>query len=560
MNALGGSARPRNAPKLAPQNGSGLTEKNDSLKLHNAGNQQNGKNGHKEPMASKINAERPLYVKEKFEARTAILDRVRDYLQAAAGQKLACTLIEIVGVTWIGKTWLLRHIEEYYKRESERRVGERLTIAIYVDLEKVAQPESSEQEAFQWFTRFLRLFISALESASDVKRPNELRTLPRQESALPLDPIELQTALSALSNWFVEIRSRYFPILILDALEKIDASLLAWVEREILIPFNAKNQTLIITAGRAPVKWREPEFRFYSDLIRLGALEEWGKLGDKGVPAWIHERYALGHAGLGAKLYEAFLSSDYGFENIRALSKTPQEHNVVGPILKKGIDEIVLNDIPAQDIPRQQMNLRALLWAICVLRIFSPETLKVMVEAFGPAEYRDKSYLFFRQAGFYLIGSNVAAWRPGLGDYRVEPLVRRIMSNALRITDGCKEYVERHQTAEKWYREALFEAPSAAPSKLPEALYHFCVQIQLREPAVLSEKTTSEIRAWIELLDLDNSPDDVDKLIHRFKNDAKDGDLEELRRDMIGIVGKETFAKIIEILQEILSPAELEPA
>lgn len=522
-------------------NRTGLTDSNDSIKVGSNGNHQNYENGHKQQMANGIGQERPPYNKEKFEARGKLLDAVKAHLKAASKGELTRPLIEVVGVTWIGKTWLLKHIEENYKRASNERVDGRPTITIYFDLEAVAELEPPKVETYLWYTRFLELIVSAIERASNDTPPKELEILRDRKSDWPLTPDELHRALNSLKRWFVELRHKYFPILLLDSLEKIASTLLAWVESEILLPLVKDNQALVITAGRQPVKWREYEIRFFSDLIRLGALEALGTLGDKGIPKWIHERYALGHPGLAAILY-------------KELQAAPDEQEVVRTILKEKINEIVLNDVPALDKPGEEMNLQAILWTISVLRIFHPEILKTMVDRFGPDEYRGKSYMFFRQAAFNLVGAHIGAWRAGINDYRVEPLVRRIMANAVLLVDGRDKFLERHATAEEWYRAALASAPSTSPNKLPELLYHYCAIVKVREPEVLSEKAISETRTLLADRDLSVSQNDLDTLWQRFTN--HDDDLKVLQEDMEHVVGKETYQELVNIFREPLPAPE----
>jgi hypothetical protein len=553
-----GSARQQEAAQEKNSNTTGLTNGSNLNKVGSNGNHQNLENGYTKQMAIGIDKQRPPYDKEKFEARGEILDAVNAHLQEAAQDKPSRPLIEIVGVTWIGKTWLLKHLEENYKRESNERVGNRPTISIYFDLQDVAQLDPSEADTYRWYTRFLERFVPVIERASGDIRPKELEILKERKSDWPLPPDELQKVLNSLRNWFAALRRGYFPILLLDSLEQIDAALLAWLEYEILVPFVEGKQALIITAGRQQVKWREYEIRFYSDLIRLGVLEEWGTRGDKGVPKWIHERYALGHPGLAAKLSQAFQTTEGGLDGIRALNGTPDEQTKVGRILEETINEIVLNDVPTQNIPGRQMDLRAILWTIAVLRKFSPEILNAMVDRFGPDLYRGKSYVFFRQASFDLVDCHVAAWRAGINDYRVEPLVRRILANAVRIANGPEAYLERHQAAEEWYRTALQNAPSTASHKLPELLYHYCARVKALEPNALSEKAVSETQALLHDPALAISQGEVDTLKQRFTN-KDDDDLEELRRDMLALVGERTYQKILDVLQEFSPVPEPTP-
>lgn len=536
-------------------NRTGLPDSNNSTKVSSNGNHQNFGNGYKQQMANGIEQAHPPYDKEKFEARDDVLVEVSAHLEKAAKGELTRPLIEIVGVTWIGKTWLLKHIEEIYKRGNNKRVGSRPTIAIYFDLEGVTPLGPSEAETYRWHTRFLKSFVPAIEGASGDRAPQELEVLQRQKPDASLSPDELQGALNALKRWFVDLRRKYFPILLLDTLEKIDSTFLAWLEYEILVPFVEGNQALIVTAGRQQVKWREYEIRFFSDPIPLGALKEWGTLGDKGVPKWIHERYALGHPGLAAKLYEKFQAAPDGLDGVRALDGTPDEPKIVGPILQEKINEIVLNDVPATDDPGKQMNLRDILWTISVLRIFSPEILQAVVDNFGPDEYRGKSYMFFRQAAFNLIGRHIAAWRAGISDYRVEPLVRRIMANAVLRSDGRDEFLKMHEIAKDWYRTTLWSAPSTAPYRLPELLYHYCARVKLTDPDNLSEKALSKTRALIEDSGLGISPNDLDKLIQQFTN-QDDADLKELRQDMVEVVGEETYQGIVNVFRQALPAPE----
>ncbi len=545
-------ARHNRADPTLGQIEQGLTDDQELRQWGSNGNDQISKNGNRNHMASGMNEQRLPYDKEKYEAR-GIEQRVRAHMEDAANQQLKRPVLEIVGVTWIGKTWLLKHFEANFRKDRGQKVGERSSIVIYLDLELLAEQEPSEAQTFRWYTRFLQALISALILASGDESPKELDAARERTLDLPLDPVELRSVLSSLKRWFAELRERYFPILLLDALEKIDASLLAWVERELLVPFVEGNRALIITAGRHPVKWREPEIRFYSDLLRLGALEVFGT---KKIPAWIHERYALGHVGLGVKLYDAFQQVEGGIESIRVLEDTAKEQRIVGPILKEGIKKIVLHDVPAQDERGKHMNLQGLLWTLSILRIFNPEILKGMVDAFGPDTYRGKSYMFFRQAAFNLIGSHVAAWRAGLNDYRVEPLIRRIMANAVRIVDGQDEYLKRHKAAEEWYCSTM---SSAIYKQMPEFLYHYSVRVHDLEPDTLRQRVLAETRALIAKQRLEDTPTELDALIHRLTN-QDDDDLKELSQDMLGVVGERTYQQILKVLQETIPTGDLVPA
>lgn len=517
---------------------------------------KNGKNGKESIMDSgipEITTERPTYDSTKFEARAATLDKIHTRLQKAATRQMTSPLIEIVGVTWIGKTWLLNEIRARYTKERNYKIENRFTCAALFDLETVEQESAAEIDIYAWYTNFLRRFVPILEQASGEASPPALGILAK-EDRLPLDPDELNQVLDSLKQWFANLRQRYFPILLLDSTEKVDTPLLAWLEREILVPFVDGNQALAVTAGRQPIKWREPEIRFYYDLIHLGPLEEWGK---RKIPKWIHQEYALGHAGLAAKLYEAFDDPRIGLERAKNFAREDTAfQDKIRTLLGEAISKIVLFQVPDRDIPREQMNLQALLWTISVLRIFNPEILQTMVNRFGPETYHGKSYMFFRQAAFNLIGAQIAAWRAGINDYRVEPLIRRIMANAVRIVDGKEQYLERHKTAEEWYRVALERAPSTAPNKLPELLYHVCMQVKVNEPEELSEIALSETRA---ILDLGISQNDLDTLFQRFTN-QDDADLKELRKDMVEVIGDETYQEIVTALGQALRAAELVPA
>ncbi len=550
------SARPDRAAQAGSQDTTQLTRETSETTFGSNGNRQNSKNGNEMQMAGqklKVTLRHP-YSPQEFEARGNALDETRLRLEKARANDLTRPLIEIVGVTGIGKTWLLNEIRERYQ-ESKQTVGVRPARIVYFDFEQVKQENVTDREMYEWFTRFLESFVPKLEEGFGAK-PAAVTKFLRTHKLDPLDPLdpdELQEILMLLKQWFTELRNGFFPILLLDSVEEIDAALLAWVEREILVPFVQGNQALVITAGRHAVKWREPEIRFYSDLIHLGPLEEWGK---KAIPEWIHEHYSFGHPGLAWRLYKDFQSSEIGLEKVKNLYQEPErETEIVGPILNEAIAEIVLRDVPNQDVPREHMNLQGLLRTISVLRIFNPELTQAMVAQFGPKEYRNKSYMFFRQAAFDLVGSHIAAWRAGLNDYRVEPLVRRIMANALRIRNGQIEFLKRHHAAEEWYRKALSDAPSTAPNKMPELLYHYCVRIKSEKPDSLRERATNESQALVKEFNL--SENDVNTLLQRL-TDESDQDLQELRQDMLEVVDPETFQEMMNVVHEALPKEQFE--
>jgi hypothetical protein len=487
------------------------------------------------------------YRRDLFVGRHKELDEIRELITRVRDGKIERPVLEITGSVGLGKTWLLRHIANEYALGSNisKQWTGRKPFTVYVDLEKLQKWHGSE---YWLYHHLLRLFINAIPDQLD-SRPREFEALSDPSPDLPLTPDQLDKTLPSLRTWIDSLLPKWIPVLLFDSTEKVDPpSILNWLEQEILAHLAQKRKGLVIVAGRRPMVWREPDIRFHLNLEELGPLADeddvWSSqpIEYQGqtihIPRLIHQRYTFGHPGMAATLFLQLQEQGVPV-TAENLDNADTKKRAVAPALICAERESLLEDVRPE--------LHPLLRAVCTLRVFNVTSLQKFAIQFGAASYTSQSRAFFRQAIRDMIENNIVKWTASLSDYSIIPIVRRVLANAVRVTEGEENFRNRHQTAFDMYCDRLHQEPTTAPWSVPEILYHRAVLASLESQAVMGKQVKAELEKVLADPLFPRAYKTVDDLVNRLK--SKDVDLVELHQDLIDLIGVQTFDEIIQILE-----------
>ncbi len=503
--------------------------------------------------------ERPPFKEDDFVGRFEERRRIEQRLQEISKRELKRPLVEVVGPTSIGKSWLLSMLRTRYALPADGVRATYPTFSVYLNLADLKQEtdEEREQPSPSWIHHFLYLLVHAIAAALRIVLPQQFERLREPRPALPLDPIEQTSILDELHNWLKNLWTAYHPIFLIDSTEQADSRELKWLEHEILLPLIQSRQVLVVVAGRKPVQWREPAIRLYYDLWNLEPLKrtEWHEqiaVGEKRIPLWVHEKYALGHPGMAWYLYDELVKGDLvGKDDAATLEDTPH----FSEILEQALRRVVLNDVPYQDIPEVSLNLQDLLFTVGVLRVFNPDVLEHFTHEFGPEIYKAKKYPFFRQAVREMIRNDAVRWSSALEDYTTSaPIIRRVLSSCLKDILGRDIYRTRQEEALKWYEGRLERGSQTAPWSIPEILYHRAKLAQLKEERTIAQV----IQDVLDKLFTQIAPRDtriLDELRERLR-DEHDPDVRELNADLRNLLDAESFDNMLNQIEDMIKQRE----
>ncbi len=321
------------------------------------------------------------------------------------------TLLDIYGVTGIGKTRLLYEVRKRVTDEDRRAT------VLYVDLGELADLEAGG-------------------------RPEVLvRSLFEQEPSLVREdwPDLGQVADELVKG--MDAKARDAPVyLMLDTTERlqVDAEFWRWAEEHLLGPLLVREQVRVVAAGRIPAPWRRYEVRRTVELLSLDPLPQ-----DDAAQALIREALKLRGVALDKtdedRVVDVILSLSFGHP---LLSEQLAEYAAQRPRdllsdkdrlrgeLSEEVDRFIKSYL-LEGIDDERWR-EVLQWA-CVLDWFDPTLLRYYFKEMGH-KLGDESDLFFLRAISHMRVQHALTWYGDKG-HIVHGVLRDIMRTNLEIRD-----------------------------------------------------------------------------------------------------------------------------
>lgn len=358
-----------------------------------------------------------LFVNREEEVRL-ILDQARGL---AAGARPASPAITFTGERGMGKSWLLRHLQHRLRQELPALA------VVHLDLRRL-NPATVAQ-ALQAFGRQL-------------PEPAEIAA-----ASLP----EMSRALIESARRRLEDRPL---VLLLDHVFEWDRELLPQLEDYLLGPLAIEPRTLLVMAGRGrEYSWRTPELRSRPLSLPPFHPEDTARQIERQAPQPRLPAAEVHQLGGGYPLSNYFLATLGLADGVEA-----------------SVQEI-LQAVPAGE----RAGLRERLEALCVLKSFDEERLKVMLaEYYEDRAYLDWSYAQAKQVREQLVRLGYAQWREEEKGYVLDHAIQTAIAAALRHggPPGAQKWARLHGEAARLFETWASTYPEAEVQLRQQMEYH----------------------------------------------------------------------------------------
>lgn len=337
--------------------------------------------------------------------------------QIRRGEPPAEWVISIVGTVGMGKTALLRELKA-------RGAAEPGAEAVAVDL-----GGSPDLLAAQ------RSFLDQCLSAT---RPGS----PLQQIAALLAGAGPQPDEHALTEPIARIFERATPadpalLLLLDSCERAPEGLIAWVERVVLQPLLHTRRTLVVAAGRAPLRWHRYETRQRTLHHHLSALsrEEVDALSGGPELGQVIAGLSFGHP-LAASVALGRLAGQ------AAPWAATQQAAAAAAVVAAIFGRIDPPLTPAQ---------QELVQVLALLRAYEPRILEQIAPRLAPT-LRGYNKLHFIQALRPIPHTGLVDWNEPANTWVINPTIRSILCRAAELADPAA-YAEARALVERLYAD-----------------------------------------------------------------------------------------------------------
>lgn len=453
-------------------------------------------------------------------------------------------LIELYGVIGIGKTWLAEQIRHCFRHDHLDGLKAELpkpTMAILIDL---GSYPVTDQVYF-----LLQAMVRQIED-------QEFPLNPDQRSVVALFASERSPATvrsrNKLADNFVnlirELSDEAVPVLIFDTTEQADDRLLEWLEERIISPLARTDRVLLMFTGRRRLRWKKFAVRQRVEPLHIGAFDLTGtaeqlrKLGAENIAHAVHQ-YSSGHPQTNSAILDAL-------EELREATDRPQIDDTLIKENEKEIWDIVDNLIIEHrflgPLLQQEggVDLVLLVRLVSVLRKFNANPLRIFALKFAGETFEARPGVFYLDAIRQMVDTTLVEWSSARGGYVLDPVIRRIMSEALRVSEK-EEFVRRHREAKALYDEWQERYPDSSGSFLLERVFHFAniLKGQGREPEI-----AEQVISFFEKALKQEMPLDID-IAEAVRNQLKeDSELREL-------VSEEAYSTMEQLVEGFVARA-----
>lgn len=501
------------------------------------------------------------------------LGLLRGKIRLAQKEPLSEPLIEAYGVVGIGKSWLLERIRDrfrYGQEDSLRLNGQRLdkpTLTALVDFEEFSPSDLATRAQEARFAEILFALLKPLvdEIVRQTEEQGEVVTPPLYfATEHPPSLKKIDEVAIAFKDFIYGLSERKVPILLFDTTEQLfralperDSVLLDWLEDNVFYPLVRTYRVILVFSGRRRLRWKKFEVKrrvtphhlepFNKDDAERQLIKLAGEKGET-VARAIYE-YSFGHPYTNKVIFDELwrLSKTQGVALDQGLLAR-NEGKIAEIIDRRIIEEKFLEDLAPI--------LKSLLRLITIVRKFNANPLRYFASRFIAPQYEQEAGAFYLGAIRDMVDSTLVEWSLAHGGYVLDPVVRKIMSKHLWVTDA-EGFKERHRAAIQLYDRWIESYPENSGTYLIEELFHL---LNLRR----AEKTPDEsIRE--ELLTIfreatigekSRLPQNMDMALSLSEELAQDDELEET----ISSVSKVAFQDLSQVAQDFVAKFTGKPA
>jgi hypothetical protein len=402
----------------------------------------------------------PRYFADRRQELKIIARRVEE---GRDGHPITQPVVHFWGVRGVGKSWLLRRLQDQYRFVAGRG-EEKGTFCVLVDFSTFRFSCWEPRTAADLLEAFAQEIEEQLGEEKIQVVQGEIQAF-REE----LERVRQERGRDAdgLAERFVALINRlvrdFVPLLLLDATETLDEDDFAWLESHLIAPIARSDQAIFVVAGRKEIpRWREFSVRQRLLLRELdtfppeGTQEQLEKRGYPRLGDLIHS-FSFGHpyanqvlgGKLAGRIVDERFEAEHREEVVALLGQI--EGELMRGVWREG----------HQDILR----------TLATLRRFNIGSTRYMLGRLLNPEYGEWSDARYLRLFEDLEDINLVWWDTGWRGYVMSTPLRRIIE--LRIRQEAPDiFVRRHREALKLYKKWIAKSPLDRGPLLLEALYH----------------------------------------------------------------------------------------
>ncbi len=397
----------------------------------------------------------PSYDPDKFitRARQPELERISHSVkQSLRGERIEWPVVNFWGVTGIGKSWLLQHVNYLYQPDPYKQ--QKTIVLLY----KFENNESAK------LTTLARKLASSLKA----QLPPELKSNEEMQRALQQasqgNHHALIHALDACTA------HKLTPIILFDDTEIVNAEAWEQIEKELMEPLVLNGRILFVIAGRRYIpRWRRFEVRRrvqepHETHLAPFSKESVKRLLEKrnyNIDADILLPLTAGNPRLIYELGSELQEMSRGETVNQAFIK---QHNEPIALILERYQQDLLKNIPEELYPY--------LCAIIPLRAYRMEALRFMLNEASKEdayqEWTDGDYLRILRN---LDQTEIVWWNRDRRAYTTDYIARRIINQRQLLADP-EVFIQWHQRAVSLYLQWAAEYPTTSEDFILEAWFH----------------------------------------------------------------------------------------
>ncbi len=432
--------------------------------------------------------------------------------QGRKGAKISQPLINFWGAPGLGKSWLLRYLQDLYRFQPGSLTSNKgATFTALFDFREV----SNHLPVMARLARELaKQILIQLGDAAGRDAQSDLEQIIEATETSALT----EQAVSAFTNAINLLSQTFVPILLFDSVELAVESVRDELELRIIEPVLWNDHVIVIVAGRRQIpRWKRFEVRRRAtDSAKTGVapfdkghvrsqLDKWG------LPALTDDVYALtyGHPHttdlLGQILQQVAVKQAVDSQYLI------QHKQELGSFLAE-IENYLLEGLSSE--------IRLPLELISPLRYFRIDPLRRFMVAFLDAEYetRPDSY-YLKDVIGAMEATNLVWWSREHRAYELSRVVRRMINRRLNLTDPVR-YAQLHEKALSLYLGWIAEFPQNASVFIIEAIFHLAMLYKDTEPEKLIQGIDARLQNAEEL-----TSEEANTLYEQLRSDHELEDL-----------------------------------
>jgi len=397
--------------------------------------------------------DRRIYNSKLFVDRRPQLDLIAERVDSAYMNKFVPSpLVNFWGVKGIGKTWLLRYLNDKYqypRREPEA------TFSLFYSFED--NPLTYQVE------RIVRTLAPEVF--------NQVSSTISSDIEADLGLAQDQGDVAAFVDALNALAQQLIPLLLFDNTEHVPPPDWEKIEQELLEPLITSNRVIVVIAGRRQIpRWRRFEVRrrvVEYDRTRITPLEKTdiGKQLElsryRNIPVdWLY-------AHTGGNPYLVDVLARHATQWIK--DKYVTDFTLIWEQHRSQLVEILKAAEDSQLESVVDEGLRMALYAVIPLRFYRLEAIRDMCSRQGTNEEPDVYYLtLLRRLDQE---TEVVWWHRDRRAYVTSEVVRQVI-NRRRLLEDPSNFVFHHENAWKMYWKWVRDYPQASEDFMVEIFFH----------------------------------------------------------------------------------------